>query len=235
MKAKPTKSALQRAGLDLIRMQAVLELLLDAYELALRTRQDRWEFAVEIETLRTAHGTPSDLRLLVSLGYLAHAIETTWPQSGHRSFQGVTNLALSARSCFVLTESGVQLARNLRATADAADWSNRLPAGNTPLMAEPGNTPHWDRFRRELRVAGVVVKHFRVPAPNQEAILTAFEEERWPPHIDDPLPPRAGLDSKERLHEAISRLNRNQRHRLILFHGDGTGRGICWELYRRRP
>jgi hypothetical protein len=34
-----------------------------------------------------------------------------------------------------------------------------------------------------------VVKEFKLPAPNQETILTAFQEEGWPPRIDDPLPP----------------------------------------------
>ena len=96
---------------------------------------------------------------------------------------------------------------------------------NTNLM-----TPTWDRDRRELRVAGLVVKQFRLPSPNQERIIIAFEEESWRPRIDDPLPPCMDIVPQQRLHSTIKSLNRNQVHRLITFMGDGTGRGIRWEL-----
>ena len=92
--------------------------------------------------------------------------------------------------------------------------------------------PHWDHDCRELRFGSYLVKQFKVPAENQELILSAFEEEGWPPHLDDPLPPRPELDSKQRLHDAINRLNRNQKRRLIRFHGDGNGQGLRWELLR---
>ncbi len=59
-------------------------------------------------------------------------------------------------------------------------------------------------------------------------MLSAFEEEGWPPTIDDPLPPVAGMDAKRRLHDTINRLNRNQKHRLIRFGGNGRGRAVCW-------
>ena len=93
-----------------------------------------------------------------------------------------------------------------------------------------GTLPCWDAKLRELRVGGVLVKQFRVPAANQELILDAFQEEGGPSHLDDPLPPQTGMDPKRRLHETIDRLNRSQKHRLIRFHGDGTGRGVRWEL-----
>ena len=38
---------------------------------------------------------------------------------------------------------------------------------------------------RVLRVDKLVMKHFRVPASNQEKILSAFQEDGWPIHIDD--------------------------------------------------
>ena len=50
--------------------------------------------------------------------------------------------------------------------------------------------PTWDRDRQELRRGEYVVKQFKVPSPNQETILAAFEEEHRPPRIDDPLPPQ---------------------------------------------
>ena len=89
--------------------------------------------------------------------------------------------------------------------------------------------PRWDGLRRELLVDGQVVKRFRVPAPNQIAILAAFEEEGWPPRVFDPLPPQEEQDPKRRLHESIKALNGHHRVRLIRFAGDGTGEGVLWE------
>jgi hypothetical protein len=76
----------------------------------------------------------------------------------------------------------------------------------------------------------VVVKQYKVPAANQERVLAAFEEEGWPVHVDDPLPPSGELDPKRRLHDTINSLNRNQKSGLIRFLGDGSGEGIRWEL-----
>ena len=69
-----------------------------------------------------------------------------------------------------------------------------------------------------------------MPAVTQEAILAAFQEEGWPPHLDDPLPPVRDGYPKDRLRDAIRHLNANQKKRLIRFRGDGTGQGILWEL-----
>ena len=90
--------------------------------------------------------------------------------------------------------------------------------------------PLWDAARQELRVGDSLVKQFRLPAPNQGRILMAFEEEGWPSRIDDPLPPQPDLDPKRRLHDTIKSLNRNQKHRLLRFKGDGQGLGILWEF-----
>ena len=99
---------------------------------------------------------------------------------------------------------------------------------STTALVRP--TPRWDRDRHELRVGGELVKQFKLPSPNQEMILMALEEESWPPRIDDPLPPSQKLDAKQRLHDTIKNLNRNQKHRLIRFMGDGTGQGVRWQL-----
>jgi hypothetical protein len=74
-----------------------------------------------------------------------------------------------------------------------------------------------------------LVKRFRQPAPSQEVILTAFQEEEWSSRIDDPLPPQFQQCAHQRLLDTIKNLNRNQRHRLIRFEGDGTGRGVRWK------
>jgi hypothetical protein len=87
--------------------------------------------------------------------------------------------------------------------------------------------------RQELFLGRVLVKRFKVPAPNQVLILAVLEEDCWPPRIDDPLPPQPELDAKRRLHDTINALNRRQAAPLIRFTGDGRGQGICWELTGR--
>ena len=77
---------------------------------------------------------------------------------------------------------------------------------------------------------GSIVKRFKWQAVNQELVLGAFQEDGWPAVIDDPLPPKPEQDSKRRLHDTIKALNRNQLHKAIRFHGNGTGEGIRWSL-----
>ncbi len=96
-------------------------------------------------------------------------------------------------------------------------------------------TPTWDSDRQELRFGGRVVKEFKLYSPNQAIILAAFEEEGWPTKIDDPLPHHPDIVPKQRLHDTIKSLNRNQKCPLIRFRGDGTGQGIRWELRRAAP
>jgi len=78
----------------------------------------------------------------------------------------------------------------------------------------------------------LVIKRFRVPAQIQQLILSAFEEEAWPEHIDDPLPGSGDINSRTRLHDAIHRLNGHQTNRLLRFKGNGNGTGVRWELCR---
>jgi hypothetical protein len=90
--------------------------------------------------------------------------------------------------------------------------------------------PRWNPVRRELSVSGLIVKRFRVPARNQETILSVFEEEGWIEHIHDPLPVNHDIDAPTRLHDAINRLNRCQINPVLRFHGDGKGTGVFWDL-----
>jgi hypothetical protein len=91
--------------------------------------------------------------------------------------------------------------------------------------------PVWDADLNRLTLGDVVVKEYRTPAPNQQRILAAFQEEDWPVRIDDPLPPHPEQDPKRRLHETIVSLNRNQRNELMRFCGDGNGMGVRWVSY----
>jgi len=210
-------------------MQAALTVLLEAYESAEELRRPAWDFAVDIQDLRAA-GLPSNaLRSLLCQGYLEHGIEKTPVGAKHRAFRRCANLTLTEQSCFVLSEPGLARARELCRKPP----ENSRPDRNSSPAPEPdGNPtrPGWDAERRELRCWGEVVKRFRQPAPEQEAILAAFEEEGWPPHIDDPLSPQPGRDAKDRLHQTIHNLNHHQQRTLIRFQGDGNGRGVHWSL-----
>jgi len=90
--------------------------------------------------------------------------------------------------------------------------------------------PQWNALRRELTLAGKLIKRFRQRPGIQEHILQTFEEEGWPDAIDDPLPGRAGKDAHERLHNAVQRLNRCQKEAFVRFERDGTGSRILWKL-----
>lgn len=231
------------------RGRAGLVLLLEAYENAKDLHHDVWDFAVEIESLCEAGMTKSDLRWLVGKNYVTHAREITLSGDQHRSFRHSRNATFHKRTCFVLLEDGRPFAidafRQAATAPTASLLSNMNPNGArqiAPLLLNASSqarvrlnghhsmpVPTWDRDRQELRMAGQLIKQFKVPAANQEIILAAFEEEQWPPRIDDPLPPHPAQDSKRRLHDTINSLNRNQKSSLIRFLGDGSGQGIRWE------
>jgi hypothetical protein len=179
----------------------------------------------------------NDLRWLICKGLVEHACELTLEGEHQRSFRPLGKLGLTARTCGVLTNSGADLMRRL-APADVRSGGHQRENGHAlngaatvlPLLSR--ELPVWDQDRAELLFGGVVIKRFKVQAPNQEVILTAFQEEGWPARIDDPLPPHPDQDSKRRLHDTINSLNRNQKQPLLRFMGDGSGLGVRWERLR---
>src|SRR5262249_40324421 len=128
--------------------------------------------------------------------------------SKRRVFGKRSELLFHSRSSFVLTKAGLRAARLLI-----------------------GEIPFYNRDMHELRVRGQLVKNLKQPAPDQDAILSSFEELGWPRRIDDPLPRKpSGQDPKLRLRDAIKRLNQRQNPHLVHFRGDGRGQGIIWEI-----
>ncbi len=228
------------------RVREALVVLLDAYHYAKDLDLDLWDFAVELPTLQPLGLTNSDCRWLIARGWVECGFELTRAGDERRSFRSSTNLKLSTRSCLVLTDEG--------ATAAGTDSyeSHRLETQDQRGGAKEGaghrvvlppeivvsdaveSKPIWDRDRQQLRAGVTVIKQFKVPAPNQEAVLAAFQEENWPPRIDDPLRPLAELDPKRRLHDTINSLNRNQKYPIIRFLGDGSGQGVRWEFFINR-
>ena len=204
-------------------------------------RRDRWDFAVEIRALRRAGLSLSDLRWLVCREYVEHAREVTVMGAAHRDFHCHGGLTFSRRTAFVLTDSGMNAIEvSSRAEAVLRRDLDGMVAGVVSAVrpqspAEFPVKPTWDRDRHELRFEGDLVKVFKLPSPNQEMVLAAFEEEGWPARIDDPLPPSTDLEPKRRLHDTIKSLNRNQKARRIRFMGDGTGQGIQWAMIAAEP
>jgi hypothetical protein len=80
--------------LDDGRVRALLRLLWEAYELASVTKLDRGEFAVEIASLAPQGVTRSQLRWLLSAGFIEARRETTTDSARNRTFQGLASLTL---------------------------------------------------------------------------------------------------------------------------------------------
>jgi hypothetical protein len=207
-----------------------LALFFEAHEYARQAQQTDWEFSVELPALLEAGCSRSVLRWLASKGYVEHALERTRPQAGRRSFRRTANLSFAARSCFVLTPSGLAVARQFDQAHDAVAG----PHLNGIAYVDPGSNgyplPHWDQALRELRLGATLIKAYTQPSPNQETILAVFQEEGWPARIDSPLSPPLHEDGKRRLHDTITRLNRHQQHRLIRFRSDSNGEGVRWAI-----
>lgn len=214
------------------RILPALDRLLRAYEYASDVSCSVWEFAVELREILSDELTRSDIRWLLQKGYAEHAREVTLPGEETREFHRVRGLTFTKRSCLVLTKRGAALLKQLREAARTLQNQRRVDSPSQAMGHIRCAIPHWDRDRQELRVDGQIVKQFKVPAPNQEMLLAAFEEEGWPPRIDDPLPPQEDQDPKRRLHDTINSLNRNHRIDMIRFLGDGTGTGVRWEILR---
>jgi hypothetical protein len=107
--------------------------------------------------------------------------------------------------------------------------SHEEPQESAPARSD-GDTPHWDRQRRELWLGQTLVKRFRRPAPMAMRILDAFAESQWAHRIDDPLTPNRRGQQRERLRHEIQALNRRLDNPLIRFSMDGTGQGIIWDF-----
>lgn len=220
-----------------------LTLLLRAFGYAKDFKSCPWQIAVPISDLYDSGLTRTDLHWLLVCRYVEHAHEITDNRADHRRFEHAGRAVIHEDSCFVLTPQGADFAARLlrlpligdKAAAEAVAPqpvapSDTLPSGETnhssPLAIAQ---PTWSAHCRELCLGKVLVKRFRVPADNQEIILSTFQEEGWPQLIDDPLPPTPEIAPKRRLHDTIAGLNRNQVNRLVRFFGNGTSDGVRWE------
>ena len=206
------------------RVTSALSLLAQAQAYAADAGASAWEFAVEIDSLEKSGLTTTDLRWLLAKGFLQHGTDNSGPGGLCRQVEAVSAaraFGFTEQSCFILSATGWEL----------LDPHARLkPLERAPV--ESSLRPRWDDERQELRVGELLVKKFKLPAPNQRRVLVAFEEEEWPYRVDDPLPQHPEIEPKRQLHHTLMALNRNQQHRVIRFLGDGSGVGICWVLIK---
>lgn len=229
---------------------SVIHLLRDAYDAAFSCGRDAWDFSVELSEMEKAGVEKHVLRMLICRDWIVHKRETTLAQESMRTFEPVSGLLFSEQSCFTISKQGYELAKSTQPAVKQAEAGKSVmsshhsgPLGGNPESNEndsnqlgSSSRPHvqvkpvWDRERRELRLGDIVVKRFKWPAENQELVLNAFEDQGWPPRIDDPLVPHPSICPKRRLHDTLKCLNRKQVNELVKFRGDGTGLGVLLEI-----
>jgi hypothetical protein len=203
-----------------------LRLLGEAWLAARAEGLDVWQFAVEIDQLRALGLSHTDLRRLLHWGYLEHGRENARAANRQRFFQRLGTLVLPERTCFVLAAKGGEMVSEIGSEKGVRE--DVVAKELTALTCSLSAAPRWDSGGRQLWWKDVLVKEFHCPAPNQELVMAALEEEGWPTRIDDPLPPTPEIDPKVRLHDTIKSLNRHHLQRVLRFCGDGSGRGIRW-------
>lgn len=203
-----------------------LRQLVLAWNYAQDTESRIWDFAVRLDSLRGLGACENDIRWLVKKGIVQHGSEITLEGEEGRTFRATGSLTLTPNSCVVLTAFGFENAARFSDFSAVCAVPSASRETDSPCRSAH---PDWHPESRKLILEGALVKRFKWPAMNQEAILCAFQEEGWPLRIDDPLPPQDDLESKRRLADTIKCLNRKQEHKLLHFRGDGTGEGVTWE------
>jgi hypothetical protein len=177
-----------------------------------------------------AKGVPEQILLWMLYQHHIEHFQKIGPRTSARSEpQPVLSLRLQPTSSFALTDVGWAFAdRFLSDILVPAEEGAFAEAWDQLLLGLL--VPRYDTDHRLFTWGAYVLKQFRQPSPNQELILCAAEELGWPAWFDDPLPRRAGLRPKTRLHDTIKDLNRWQRPCLVHFKGNGDGSRLGWEL-----
>ena len=211
------------------KLQRALQLLYEGYYYADEFGRDLWDFAVNLRSLWAVGVTDNDLRWLLLCGHIDHRIEHIWPEGSRRVFHRVRNLGFHQLSCFVLTKHGIDLAREILEENKSTKLSNgQLIAHSSVENRGRTNRPYWDNACHTLFVRGKALKHFKFEAPNQEAVLRAFQQHHWQRCVAVTLPQDPGVSLKARLHDTIKNLNRELRPHLR-FRQEGSGSRVSWE------
>ena len=205
-----------------------LGLLLQAKDCADSQQRSLWDFAVEMPVLLAQGLTATDLRYLVCQGIVEHRVEETRPKNRHRLFRRVLSLSFHRRSCFTLTETGCLLARQVLGSYPAAVPPSAFPL-TFPRHESTLAKPYWDRKGHTLYLGNHIIKHFKSDAPNQEAVLNAFQKRGWPRSCIVCVPRECGTNPKKCLRDTIKNLNRSIKQDLH-FEQEGNGSRVTWQL-----
>jgi len=102
--------------------------------------------------------------------------------------------------------------------------------------AKEPSRPRWDALRRRLFLGAVLLKEFRQPAPDQTAVLDAFQRRQWSTqYLTNLLAPERGAGRKKdrrRLMDTVKNLNRGLPAGTIRLRSKG-GLGVWWEHAER--
>ena len=205
----------------------ILGRLVEASNYANDCGRNHSDFAVGLSFFNYKGVSQTALQWLVCQRLIEHRYETTVQGGDKRIFCEAPDTKLTDKSCFAISNSGREIFERLKQEA-LGEISDQDSEKSEPHAEGNNILPTWCPVTRVLKIAGMVVKHFKWPAPNQEMLINAFAELGWPERVDDPLPPN-GVSPKRRLHDTIKCLNRNQINSLIKFRGDGTAQGARWE------
>jgi hypothetical protein len=108
-------------------------------------------------------------------------------------------------------------------------WPVHRPNRANEAMRSMNRRPHpvFDRLTGKLRFRDTLVRErTRKPAPLVEMLLLRFDEAGWPEALEAPLP-EGVFDPRQQLIEAVRRLNKGLRGKLMCFHVRGSV--ITWE------
>jgi hypothetical protein len=211
---------------------AAISFLLQAHREAEKRKLPDWEFGVEIEALERIGVTVNDLRGLIADGYIEHRIEVTGGRSTRRVFRKAPNSRFSRRSCFVLTAAGILRARRMKGKASRGSPAS---ASMSAFNAEAGRplVPFWDEESQVLWYDNCVVKRFKRPAQNQQAILREFQRRKWKQRVPNPLPRVERMNRKVRLRDTLKRLNQGHELQAVRFHSTDCGHFVTWTRVKR--
>ena len=174
---------------------------------------------MDLQELRYAGVAGCDLRALVRLHYVDHALDLTRDHSQCRVFRPAKNLTFTVRCCFVLTEQGVSHARRILRKPRIADHSpDGSGARSRKRRSRRNRIPRWDASQHTLWLGDVVVKVFPHAALNQDLVLATFERHNWVRRLVDPLPLVAGMNPKRRLHDTIKPRDRSEAEEVAITH-----------------
>ena len=206
-----------------------LLLLAEASDLAADTNCCAHKFAVKIGQLQRAGIHELHLRWLIEKHYIEHLLDTTVFGEHERSIRPTSSEHFSKRSCFLLTQLGRNFADSVLAPKQNEQLGTDKPLS---LTGAQHALPVWDSNTKCLYFRNRIVKRFHRHSPNQELILSAFQEDGWPERLDDPLPPKGNADRSSRLSKTVYSLNGSLDSRPISFFCEDST--VCWETNHRQ-